>query len=78
MGKTTANKQNQKAQDASRQVAKKFGCCEYSANSMCVFFSWVALSFPLTSQRTKELTPHFVCESIAILVHAPCTGICDM
>ena len=38
VGKATANKQNQKAQDARRQVAKKFCCCEYSANSVCVLF----------------------------------------
>ena len=38
VGKATANKQNQKAQDASRQVAKKFGCCKYSANCVCVLF----------------------------------------
>ena len=55
------SKQNQMAQDARRQVVDEFGCCEYSANSLSVPFYWGALSFLLAEQRTKELTPHFVC-----------------
>ena len=43
----------------------------------CVLLSWGILSFPPASQRTKELTPHFVGVD-AFFVHAPRTGISDM
>ena len=65
----------QMTQDARRQVADEFGCCEYSVNFASVLISWGALSFPLADQRTKELTPHFVCVVIItfLYVHVPCT-----
>ena len=65
----------QMTQDARRQVTDELGCCEYDVNFASVFFLWGAVSFPLANQRTKELTPHFVCVDIitSVYVHAPCS-----
>jgi hypothetical protein len=60
-------------QDARRQVTDELGCCEYDVNFASVFFLWGAVSFPLANQRTKELTPHFMCVDITLsgLVNVP-------